>query len=86
MDFRDRDEHAASKISDLLNKKPSSDQAKALADAIEREIIKAVLEESHRCVDVAGRCCSPDQDKAHKIAEEIRRTHNVLTANLSSLR
>jgi hypothetical protein len=77
MNFRNRAERAAEAIGGLLE---------AIADAVEKEIIEAVLEESERCVKVAHQCCSPDLDRAHKIAEGIKRTHTALIANLSSLR
>ncbi len=86
MNFRNRAEHAAGVVGGLLETSPNADQAKAIADAIEQEIIEAVLSESARCVEVAHTCCSPDLDKAHKIAEGIKRTHTALIANLSSLR
>ena len=86
MNFRNRAERAADAIGGLLGASPDAAQAKAMADAIEKEIIEAVLSESERCVKVARTCCSPDLDKAHKIAEEIKRTHTALVANLSSLR
>ena len=86
MSFRNRAERAADAVGELLETGPDADQAKAIADAIEKEIIEAVLEESERCVKVAHTCCSPDLDKAHKIAEGIKRTHTALIANLSSLR
>lgn len=86
MSFRDRAQHAASVISGILETSLNEGQAKAIADAVEKEIIEAVLEESERCVKVAHKCCSPDLDKAHKIAEGIKRTHTALIANLSSLR
>ena len=86
MSFRSRAEHAAGVIGGLIDIDPDSDQAKAIADAVEKEIIEAVLEESERCLKVAHQCCSPDLDKAHKIAEGIKRTHTALVANLSSLR
>jgi hypothetical protein len=86
MNFRNRAERAADAIGGLLKASPDAAQAKAMADTIEREIIEAVLAESERCVKVARTCCSPDLDKAHKIAEEIKRAHTALVANLSSLR
>ena len=86
MNFRNRAERAAGVIGGLIETSPDSAQAKAIADAVEKEIIEAVLEESERCVKVAHTCCSPDLDKAHKIAEGIKRTHTALIANLSSLR
>jgi hypothetical protein len=86
MNFRNRAERAAGTIGSLLKASLDAAQVKAIADTIEREIIEAVLAESERCVKVARTCCSPDLDKAHKIAEEIKRTHTALVANLSSLR
>ena len=86
MHFRTRAEYAADVISGLLKTSPNADQSKAIADAIEKEIIEAVLDESERCVKVAHTCCSPDPDKAHKIAEGIKRAHTAVIANLSSLR
>ena len=65
MSFRNRAEHAAGVIGGLLETSPNADVAKAIADAVEKEIIEAVLDESHRCVKVAHSCCSPDLDKAH---------------------
>ncbi len=86
MNFRNRAEHAAGVIGDLLETSLNADLAKAIADTVEKEIIEAVLDESHRCVEVAHTCCSPDLDRAHKIAEGIKRTHTALVANLSALR
>jgi formaldehyde-activating enzyme involved in methanogenesis len=86
MSFRNRAEHAAGVIGGLLETSPNADVAKAIADAVEKEIIEAVLDESHRCVKVAHTCCSADLDKAHKIAEGIKQTHTALAANLSALR
>lgn len=86
MNFRNRAERAAVEIGGLLKANPDAAQTKAVADAIEKEIIEAVLAESERCVKVARSCCASDLDKAHKIAEEIKQTHTALIANLSSLR
>jgi hypothetical protein len=86
MSFRNRAEYATEVIGGLLETSPNADQAKAIADTIEQEIIEAVLGESERCVKVARTCCLQDIDKAHMIAEEIKRTHTALIANLSSLR
>ncbi len=86
MSVRNRAEYTAEVICDLLETGPNADLATAIADAVEKEIIEAVLDESKRCVQVAHTCCSPDLDKAHKIAEGIKRTHTAMIANLSSLR
>jgi len=86
MNFRQRSERAIAAISDTLDVAPDAAQTKAIADAVEREIIEAVLEESERCITVSRTCCSPDLDTAHKIADQIKRAHTALVANLSSLR
>ena len=86
MSFRERAERAALAAGDILGAAPDAAQAKALRAAIEKEIIEAVLEEAERCITVSRSCCSPDLDIAHKIAEEIKRSHTALVANLSSLR
>jgi len=86
MNFRNRAERATGAVGELLETGPDSAQAKVIADAIEKEIIEAVLEESERCVKIAHTCCLADLDKAHKIAEGIKRTHTALVANLSALR
>jgi len=59
---------------------------KEIADALERTITNALLEERRRCADVASTYYGEDQDKAHKIAEEINRINTALIANLSALR
>ena len=59
---------------------------KEIADAIERTIINALLEERKRCADVALNCCDDDREKGQLIAEEINRINAALVANLSSLR
>ena len=86
MSIRERSTRAAAGIGQLMGAPPDDDQAKAIANLIEREIIEAVLEESQRCVRVAQRCCSADLDIAHKIQAEIERAQTALIANLSSLR
>ncbi len=86
MKFRERAERAGAAVGAALQMTPDAEQAKAVADAIEREIIEAVMEESERCIKVSHKCCPPDLDIAHKIADEIKRAHTALIANLSSLR
>ena len=86
MSFLERSERAAAAAGVILGVSPDATQAKALQQAIEKEIVEAVLEESERCITVSRTCCSPDLDIAHKIAEEIKRAHTALVANLSSLR
>ncbi len=83
--LRERAEEATREVQKVLGVS-AEDHPKEVADAIEQTIIKALLEERHRCADLAFQCCEEDKDKAHKVAEEIRRVNTALMANLSSLR
>ena len=83
--LRERAEQATHEVQNILGVS-AEDHPKEVADAIEQTIINALLEERHRCADVALKCCEEDQDKAHKIADEIRRVNTALMANLSSMR
>jgi len=83
--LRERAEQATQEVHSILGVS-SADHSKEVADAIEQTIIKALLEERHRCADVAFQCCEEDEDKAHKLADEIRRVNTALVANLSSMR
>lgn len=70
----------------MLGLAPDEEQSKGVLEIIEQAVINAMLEEGERCSNVARVCCSPDLDRAHKIAEQIRRQNQALIANLSSLR
>lgn len=83
--LRERAETATKEVQNILGVTEDS-HTKEVADALERTIINALLEERNRCADVAFQCCEEDQDKAHKIAEEIKRVNTALVANLSSMR
>ena len=83
--LRERAEETADEVHRILGIS-EDDHPKEIADAIEQTIIKALLEERHRCADVAVKCCPEDADKAHKISEEIRRVNTALIANLESMR
>jgi hypothetical protein len=86
MSFRRRAEQAADAVYKTLGVSPTAEQAVRAADAIEKAVIGAVLEEQERCATVAMRCCSADMDMAHKVSAEIRQTHTALIANLSGMR
>jgi hypothetical protein len=86
MELRDRAESAARSVYEILEAAPTKDQAKRVADALERAAIEIVLAERERCAGVVRECCSPDLDTAHKIAEQVRRDDAALIANLSALR
>ena len=73
-------------IHHALNGELSREQTEKIEHLIQNAIIKALLEGQHRAVDAALLCPEADQDMAHKIATEIRRSNDVLIANLASLR
>ncbi len=86
MSFRSRSEAAAKAVFDSLGTTPDEEHQKRVVAAIEQAIVEAVAEANQRCTQVAMKCCSADKDMAHKIASEIKRDHQALVANLSSLR
>ncbi|MDJ0610850.1 MAG: hypothetical protein QNJ67_17875 [Kiloniellales bacterium] len=86
MSFRSRSEAAAKAVFESLGTTPDEQHQKKVVAAIERAIVDAVAEANQHCTQVAIRCCSADKDMAHKIAAEIKRDHQALVANLSSLR
>ena len=84
--LRDRAEETASRIQGIFGA-DSSEHPKEIADAVEKAIIEALLEERERCAAVAfDHVCQEDRDKAHKVAEEVRRIRTALVANLTSMR
>lgn len=84
--LRERAEQTAHKIQEIL-RSSGEPHEQEIAQAIEKAIIEALLQERERCATVAyTHVCEEDRDQAHKVAEEIRRVRNALAANLSSLR
>ncbi len=86
MTFREQAEAAASAIAEALSAPPSDEQTQESVMIVERTMIQAVLRERDRCVGAANRICPPDQDMAHKIADEIRRDEIALITNLVGMR
>ena len=86
MTFRSKSEEAAKSVFAALEMTPGDDQMTAVTKVIEQAVIATAAEVNQRCATVAQKCCSPDQDLAHKIAKEIEQTHVALIANLSAMR
>ena len=86
MSFREQADKATQAAAEALGTTPTPEQAKAVADVIERAIIESYQDAAGRCAKVASACCAEDRDLAHKVADEIRRANTALIANLSSLR
>lgn len=84
--LRERAQETTEKIQAILNVDCGTHEKEVIL-AVERAIIDALLQERERCATVAfDHCCAEDRDRAHKVAEEIRRVRNALLTNLESLR
>ncbi len=83
--LRERAEVTALEVQDILGVS-KQDHPKEVADAIEQAIIRALVEERHRCADLAHECCAEDSVKAKIVAEKIRAVKSVLVTNLNSMR
>ena len=83
--LRGRAEAATKEVREILGGTADS-HPKEIAEAIERAITNALLEERRRCADVASKCCEGDPKQGDRIAEEINRINTALIANLSSMR
>ena len=83
--LRERADAATKEVQDILGVSADS-HPKEIADALERTIINALLEERQRCADVALKCCGDDRKKGQTIVEEINRANAALVANLSAMR
>jgi hypothetical protein len=83
--LRARAEFATKEVQQILGETGDC-HPKEIADAIERAITNALLEERKRCAEVASKCCEDDPEKADMVAEEVNRINTALMANLSALR
>ena len=86
MNIKERAASIAKAASAVLQVEPNEEQLKLLTDLIEQAVINAMLEAGERHTSVVMQCCSPDLDKAHKVADEIRRGDQALIANLQAMR
>jgi antitoxin component of RelBE/YafQ-DinJ toxin-antitoxin module len=86
MKLREHAEQAATEIFQNLGLSPSEEQVQEIGDIIEKTVIEAVVETRNRCATAAMHRSETKQDLAHKIAQEIRQSSEILIANLSSLR
>ncbi len=86
MTLRSRAEDVTSAVVNLLDGTEDPAKSEAIIKIVEKALIESYRDCTERNTRVAARCCSEDEDKAHKIAEEMRRANTALIANLSSLR
>ncbi len=81
-----RAHEATEKIFDILGLRPSGDQGDLVAQAIEHVIVKALEKSVERSLHAATEFLATDRRMGDELAEEIRRAHDVLITNLSSMR
>ena len=79
-------QETASEIANLVATPLTEEQAGIIEAAVEKAVIRGLLEGQHRAVDAALQCPEADQDLAHKIATAIRKKNDLLIVNLSSMR
>jgi hypothetical protein len=72
--------------SELVGTSLTGEQAEKVEAAVEKAVIRGLLEGQHRAVDAALQYPEADQDLAHKIATAIRQKNDLLIVNLSSMR
>lgn len=77
---------AITRIQDALSVTLTEEQNRIVAKSIEQAMIDAIQEVARANSDAIGRCCTPDQDIAAKLNEQIERNRKALIANLSSFR
>ena len=77
---------AAREIGGLVGTPLTDEQAGKIEAAVEKAVIRGLLEGQHRAVDAALQYPEADQDLAHKIATAIRKKNDLLIVNLSSMR
>lgn len=77
---------ASREIGELVGTSLTDAQAEKIAAAVEKAVIRGLLEGQHRAVDAALQYPEADQDLAHKIASAIRKKNDLLIVNLSSMR
>ena len=86
MPLGERAEKAAATIAELLGSDLDPEHAEQIKKVVEAAMVDAYRDCTERNAQAALQVCEPDLDKAHKIAEEMRRKNAALIANLSSMR
>ncbi len=86
MTLRSRAEEVTNAVVELLGESAAPEKSQAIVKIVEKALIESYRDCTERNTRVAANCCAEDKDRAHKIAEEMRRANAALIANLSALR
>ena len=79
-------ENAVTKIGKSVSTPLTESEITAISKIVEETLVKSVNQSTKRCTEAAVVCCGPEADLAHKIAEEVERTQQLLIANLMAMR
>ena len=83
--LRKRAEITANEIQDILGVTHLT-HSQEIVDAIEKSIIKALVEERQRCAKIAKDYFKDNEEKAKQLSDKIGRVRSVLITNLSAMR
>ena len=64
----------------------TDDEKAAVLHIVEKSLAKAIKKATKSHNKVTAACCGPDEDLAHKIADQVERNKKALIANLMALR
>ena len=64
----------------------SDEQRQKLLEIIQQTLIKSVDQATSAHHEATVKCCGKEQDMAHNIREEVTKSYELLTSNLSALR
>ena len=86
MSLKKHADNAVKKIESNLAVSLSEDEREAVARIVEQAIIDAVADAGQHFSDATKPHLDADDDKAHKIAEQLRLAQTALLSNLQGLR
>ena len=64
----------------------STEQKQTIVQIIENTLVKSVDQATSAHHEATVKCCGTEQDMAHNIREEVTKSYELLTSNLSALR
>ncbi len=86
MEMKQRAHQAVGEIVGIAGGDLLPEQRAAIEKVVGDLLVEALRECAASCGDAARACCPEDEDRAHKIAREVRQAQEALVANLSGLR
>jgi len=84
--LNDRAHQVTEEIFDILGVRPSGDQGKKVAKAVEQVIVKALNKGVERSTVATSEILGKDRGMGDRIVEEIRSANKALIVNLTAMR